>query len=143
MGAGVLIRNESGKVLMVMPTYKDNFEIPGGVVEADESPLAACKREVKEELGLDLRVGRLLCIDYYPAQYPLTESLMFIFDGGVLSDDEITLIKTDAKELKGFVFLELNEIEGKTSESLVKRIGQAVEAIDNGEMYYLELGVKL
>lgn len=143
MGAGVLIRNEEGKILMVRPTYKENFEIPGGVVEADESPLAACKREVEEELGLDLRVGRLLCIDYYPAQYPLTESLMFVFDGGVLSDDEITLIKTDAKELKGFVFLELNEIEGKTSESLVKRIGQAVEAIDNEEMYYLELGVKL
>lgn len=141
MGAGVLIRDKEGKILMVVPTYKDNFEIPGGVVEANESPLAACKREVQEELGLNLTVGRLLCVDYYPTEYPLTESLMFVFDGGVLTEDEIALIKTNEQELKGFVFLNLNDIEGKTSNSLFKRIVQAIKAVESGEMYYLELGI--
>jgi len=140
MGSGAIFRNKKEMVLMVTPTYKDDFEIPGGVVEENESPLAACKREIKEELGLDVKMGRLLCVDYYPTQYPLTESLMFIFDGGVLSEDEIIGIKTQEDELLGFVFLSLADIRGKTSEALYKRIKQALWAIDKGEVCYLESG---
>jgi ADP-ribose pyrophosphatase YjhB (NUDIX family) len=58
MAAGVVIRDADGRVLMVEPTYKDAWEIPGGVVEADESPRAACRRELHEELGLPLEPGR-------------------------------------------------------------------------------------
>jgi 8-oxo-dGTP pyrophosphatase MutT (NUDIX family) len=49
MGAGVLLSDQRGRVLLV-----------GGIVEADESPYAAAVRELKEELGLATRVGRLL-----------------------------------------------------------------------------------
>ena len=38
VGAGLLIRNRHGRVLVVDPTYKDAWEIPGGMVEVDESP---------------------------------------------------------------------------------------------------------
>ena len=41
MGAGVLLSDELGRVLLVEPTYKPSWEVPGGVVEADESPRAA------------------------------------------------------------------------------------------------------
>ena len=30
MGAGALIRDPDGRVLMVEPTYKDRWELPGG-----------------------------------------------------------------------------------------------------------------
>jgi len=53
-----------GNVLLVNPTYKPGWELPGGVVEADESPADACRREVREELGLDVEVGELMCVDY-------------------------------------------------------------------------------
>ena len=38
MGAGVLFTDETGRLLLVEPTYKPTWEIPGGAMEADESP---------------------------------------------------------------------------------------------------------
>jgi ADP-ribose pyrophosphatase YjhB (NUDIX family) len=49
VGAGALITDTAGRVLMVEPTYKDTWEVPGGVVEAGESAVAACQRECVEE----------------------------------------------------------------------------------------------
>ncbi|MEV6596890.1 NUDIX hydrolase [Actinoplanes sp. NPDC051346] len=51
MGAAVLLSDDRGRVLLVEPTYKDHWEIPGGAVEADESPYAAAMREVDERLS--------------------------------------------------------------------------------------------
>ena len=48
--AGVLFFDSDGRVLVVHPTYKDEWEIPGGSLEPDESPFMACEREVKEEV---------------------------------------------------------------------------------------------
>ena len=55
--AGVLFRDEAGRVLLVRPTYKGGWEVPGGAVEADESPLAAARREVREEPASRFRSG--------------------------------------------------------------------------------------
>ncbi|GAB4532071.1 MAG: hypothetical protein Tsb0014_16140 [Pleurocapsa sp.] len=44
MGAGCLLFNTEGKILIVKPTYKDAWNLPGGVVEANESPRNACIR---------------------------------------------------------------------------------------------------
>ena len=92
MGAGVLVRDSDDRVLLVEPTYKPDWEIPGGTIELDESPRTGCAREVREELGLDLAVGRLLVFEWQPSAHDRTESLLFVYDGGVLpSDAEITL----------------------------------------------------
>ena len=48
MSAGAIFRNQDGDVLLVNPTYKEPWEIPGGIVEANESPKRACIREVQE-----------------------------------------------------------------------------------------------
>lgn len=81
MGAGAVIRDTEGRVLLVEPTYK-TWELPGGAVEADESPRQACRREIAEELGRELAIGRLLCIEWQGPEPERTESLMFIYDGG-------------------------------------------------------------
>ncbi|MGW2080623.1 NUDIX domain-containing protein [Streptomyces sp. NPDC001939] len=52
MAAGALFFDAEGRVLMVEPTYKDYWEIPGGYVETGESPLQAAVREVEEGLGI-------------------------------------------------------------------------------------------
>ena len=48
--------------------YKDFWEFPGGKIEADESPEEALKREIREELETEIRVGEYLAdIEYdYP-----------------------------------------------------------------------------
>ncbi|MEU1362556.1 NUDIX hydrolase [Micromonospora zamorensis] len=56
--AGMILRDQAGRVLVVHPTYKDVWEVPGGTVEPNESPAEACAREIREELGLAVLQGR-------------------------------------------------------------------------------------
>src|SRR6266481_5320277 len=68
MAAGALCRDQAGQVLLVDPVYRDTWDLPGGVVEAEESPHAACRREVAEELGLDRPAGQVLAVDWVPSR---------------------------------------------------------------------------
>ncbi|HEX6445924.1 MAG TPA: GNAT family N-acetyltransferase, partial [Streptosporangiales bacterium] len=87
VAAGALFVDAAGRVLLVEPTYKEVWDIPGGVVERDESPRDGCRREVREELGLDRPVGGLLCVDWELPARPKTEGVVLVFDGGIVSDD--------------------------------------------------------
>src|SRR5690242_4646399 len=93
MASGVLLSDGEGRVLLVEPTYKPSWEIPGGTVEAGESPYAAAVRELKEELDLPVRPGRLLVTDWVPPRPERTEGLMLIFDGGLLTGEETARIQ--------------------------------------------------
>ncbi|MGH3701702.1 MAG: NUDIX domain-containing protein [Pseudonocardiaceae bacterium] len=64
IAAAILLFNVEGQVLLVEPTYKPHWDLPGGVVEADESPRAAAHREIAEELSLHCVPGRLLVLDW-------------------------------------------------------------------------------
>jgi ADP-ribose pyrophosphatase YjhB (NUDIX family) len=56
VSSGALIFDRSGRLLILKPTYKSGWTIPGGVMEADrETPWQACRREVREECGIELR----------------------------------------------------------------------------------------
>src|SRR6266705_4914118 len=56
VSAGALIFDRSGRLLILKPTYKSGWTIPGGVMEEDgETPWQACRREGREECGLEVR----------------------------------------------------------------------------------------
>ncbi len=85
-----LITDEDGKVLIVKPSHKDGWIFPGGYVEVDESPSEAFLREMQAELGVTITEPvRLLSIDYRGNS---DEYIMFIFDGGVFSEEMKTYI---------------------------------------------------
>jgi 8-oxo-dGTP pyrophosphatase MutT (NUDIX family) len=138
MGAGAIFFDSVGKILIVKPSYKDGWEVPGGVVEDNESPRKAAEREILEELGLPKHLSTLLCVDYQDANGMKTESLMFIFDGGVLSDDEIKCIKLDGKELIEFRFVKIEEASKLLIPPIARRIEQAVQAKAQKNGVYLE-----
>ncbi|WP_420630703.1 NUDIX domain-containing protein [Candidatus Leptofilum sp.] len=138
MGAGCLFFNEKQEVLLVKPTYKPGWEIPGGVVEENESPKQCCQREVFEELGLNRVPGALLVIDYSSRVGPKTESLMFVFDGGVLHDTEINEIKLPAAELSEFAFFSCDDLPKAMTSSLKTRVLAAWQQYDHGQVAYLE-----
>lgn len=138
MGAGVLLSDAAGRVLLVEPTYKPDWELPGGCVEADESPLVAARREAEEELGLTLPVGRLLVVDWVAPRPGRTEGLMMVFDGGVL--DPAATITLPADELRSFAWCDEGETAERVSDLLALRVRAAVLARDEGDTRYLENG---
>ena len=143
VGAGLVCRDASGRVLLVRPTYKPSWEIPGGVVEADESPAAAVAREVREELGVELFIGRLLVVDWIPAQTPKTEGLMFLFDGGVLDAETTGRFALPADELREWMFAEPDQVAGRVTSLMAHRLEGALVALDAEATRYLEGGEEI
>ncbi|MCU1674219.1 MAG: putative hydrolase [Frankiales bacterium] len=139
MGAGVLFRDEAGRVLVVEPTYKPDWELPGGAVEADESPRTACVREVEEEIGLRIELGRMLCMEWQGAEPDRTESLMFVYDGGVLAPETELWLAPD--ELASYRFVEPADLHVLMSERVARRTRAAVQAVAQGRLVELEHGL--
>jgi ADP-ribose pyrophosphatase YjhB (NUDIX family) len=55
-----------GKLLLVKhPGDKVNYALPGGKLEYGEKILDALKREMHEEFGIEVEIGRLLYINNY------------------------------------------------------------------------------
>jgi 8-oxo-dGTP diphosphatase len=106
--AGALITDPDGRVLLVDPNYRDHWLLPGGAADDNESPEAACAREVKEELGLNLPVGPLLVVGWRPARGERPRpTVSFLFDGGTL--DHAERIRLQAEELDAYGFFEPGE----------------------------------
>ena len=101
-GSGAIILNEDNKILMLKTTYKKNYEIPGGVVEKNESPRECCKREIKEEIGLDLNIEKLLVLEYQQLEFD--DSFMFLFYGGKIKSKDILKENLSKHEIEDFEF---------------------------------------
>jgi 8-oxo-dGTP diphosphatase len=64
-----------GRVLLVDPTCKPDWDLPSRMPEATEPPAEALRRELCEELGLEIGVGELLCVVWVCAHGPWDDLL--------------------------------------------------------------------
>lgn len=137
--AGVLFFDDQDRVLLVVPSYKDYRDIPGGYIEHGETPKEAAAREVKEELSITPPIGRLLVADWAPNQTE-GDKLLFIFDGGVLTEEYRSKIQLAPDELTAYEFHDIAQIHELTIARLARRIVQGQEARADGSTRYLEHG---
>jgi 8-oxo-dGTP diphosphatase len=101
--AGALIFDRRGRLLILKPTYKSGWTIPGGVMEADgETPWEACQREVREECGLDVRTGRLVCVDFRRPRPGRPGGMRFLFDCGAFGEASLAAIVPQAEEISQY-----------------------------------------
>ena len=138
IGTGILFFDEAGKLLIVKPNYKDGWAIPGGTADEGESPKSAAVRETKEEIGLDAQDLTLVCIHYSSAKGVHTESIQFIFFGGVLDSNQISGIKLADDELDEFKFVSTEEAKAMLTHGLSRRLPFCLDAIKNKTAIYLE-----
>ena len=100
VSAGALIFDRSGRLLILKPTYKSGWTIPGGVMEADgESPWEACRREVREETGIEVDRGRLAAVDFRRQRPDRPGGVRFLFDCGKVSDQALSGLVLQPEEI--------------------------------------------
>jgi ADP-ribose pyrophosphatase YjhB (NUDIX family) len=138
--AGALFRDGAGRLLLVEPVYKPWWEVPGGVVEAGEEPLAGCRREVLEELGLALPVGDLLVVDWAPAWGVWGDSVNLLFDGGMLAADALRDVRLQASELRAVHWVPPGEVGARVRPGMARRLVAALAAAASGRPAYLAFG---
>jgi 8-oxo-dGTP pyrophosphatase MutT (NUDIX family) len=139
--AGALFFDDDGHLLIVEPVYKSTWEIPGGAVEHGETPQAACARELREELGIELDVGRLLVVDWATGSTEEPEGrVRFVFDGGVLTEERLDGIDLPPDELESWACVPVEDLFVMLSGDLSRRVTAALDAIAKGATYYLENG---
>lgn len=137
IGAGVLFINDIGDVLLVNPTYKAGWEVPGGMAEVGESPRTAAKREVHEELGVDAAVGQLLVLDWNPPGYLPDDGLMLLYLGGPLDDRQIRL---PPDELSEWCWCDRAGARARLPDFKARRIIAGMDAYGKGQFVELEDG---
>ncbi|MGI8522620.1 MAG: NUDIX domain-containing protein [Nocardioides sp.] len=134
--AGVLITGPGGCHLLVRTHNRTGLVLPGGMVEPDEPPAAAAEREVREEVGLDVRVTRLLTVQHRTAERGFPERLMFVFD--CPSYSERPALTLQAEEIAEVHWLTTEEAVARHVEGGRSRIGAAFEARRSGTCVYVD-----
>jgi 8-oxo-dGTP pyrophosphatase MutT (NUDIX family) len=138
--AGVLIFDEADRVLLVHPTYKPGWEIPGGYLHPGETPSEGAARELKEELGLTTPIGRLLVADWAP--HPSEgDKLLFVFDGGLITDADRAHLIPDGVEIDEYAFHYETQLDALLIPRLARRVHAAFTARASGRTLYLEHGL--
>jgi 8-oxo-dGTP pyrophosphatase MutT (NUDIX family) len=128
----MLIRDTDRRVLMCQLTYKQDHDLPGGVVEVGESPREATAREVTEELGLEIPAGPLLLTDWLPPWGGWDDAVCLVFDGGVHDASLTERIIRQTREIKSVEFRSLVEIDQLSADFTARRIRAALIHLDNG-----------
>ena len=136
--AGALIFDGRGRLLVLKPSYKKGWTIPGGQIDADgESPWEACVRETREECGLEVTGGRLVCVDFRTPRPRRPGGMRFLFDCGTFADAQLGRITLQEEEIDDYRLAELDAAMELLSGPIRRRVAAGIEA---NQCVYLEDG---
>ncbi|WP_018350017.1 NUDIX domain-containing protein [Longispora albida] len=133
--AGAVITDDAGRILLVRTTYRQHWNLPGGVLEAGEPPHAGCAREVREEVGLDLEPGRLLVVDWSAPAAGRQALFGFLFEAGPVAPG--TPIRLQDGEIADYAFVPPGEALGRVSANMAARLRAVATAQETGTTVYL------
>jgi len=128
--ASAMIFDRKGRLLILEPTYKAGWTIPGGVMEADgETPWEACRREVAEECGLTVSRGRLACVDFRRPRPGRPGGMRFLFDCGRLDDDALAAITVQPEEISRYSIVKVRAAVPLLSGPIRRRVQNALAGL--------------
>ncbi|MBN2120593.1 MAG: NUDIX domain-containing protein [Candidatus Omnitrophica bacterium] len=118
---------QAGKALLCQRKEDDAFanlwEFPGGKIEEKESHASALKREIKEELALDIEVGPL--VEVFEDEIPALKIKVYLYKALRLKGEIKCL------ECKDFGFFGLDEIRRLKLAPVDKKIADYLEGLEN------------
>ena len=119
---GALIVNSNGEILLVK-SYKwgSKYTVPGGHIELGERSEVAVRREVKEEVGLEVEPVRILLVQeaIFPADYIKHEHYIFL---DYLCRATSSTVKLDGKEIQDYVWTDPNDALQLELESFTRNL---------------------
>lgn len=123
--AGGCIYNDKGEVLLQRRGDSNKWGFPGGALEVGETPQMAAIREVKEETGLDVEVGRLIgiytdCDMKYP-NGDEAQSICMVFELKV-TGGELYCDQNETLELQYFPLDSMPEMFCKQHEDILEDV---------------------
>jgi nucleoside triphosphatase len=122
---GALIVNEKEEILLVR-SYKwgTKYTVPGGHIELGELSETAVKREIKEEVGLDVEPVKLLLLQeaIYPANYIKHEHYIFL---DYLCRTNSSAVELDGKEIQEYIWATLGDALHLDLESFTRNLVEA------------------
>jgi 8-oxo-dGTP diphosphatase len=134
--AAALLTDPADRVLLVKPNYRDHWSLAGGILDDGEPPHVGCRREVAEELGLDIEPGPLLVVGWSaPDGIRPRPIVHFVFDGGVLADD--TPIRLQESELDDYRFVDAGELPRYLPPMISTRVAVGLRSRGTGATAYL------
>ncbi|WP_225840471.1 NUDIX hydrolase [Streptomyces sp. NK08204] len=140
MSAAAVLRDGDGRFLIVKPGYKDGWNLPGGGVDEGETPSQAARRELQEELGVEQEIGRLLISAF--VQSTGRAHIYWVFDGGVLSEEQQAGIRLQESELTAYRFSAAEDIGPDEIPPALRPVWElALKALEGGDTTNLEVAM--
>lgn len=136
--ADVLIRDTTGRVLLVDFAVRPGWDLPGVLAADNEPPEQAAARLLREELGLTVRLRGLLTVDWVAPHGRWDAQFAFVFDGGMVNRSE--QLHLEAGELTAARFMTVDESWRLARPDIHNRLVAAVFALGDGRPAYLHDG---
>ena len=124
-----LIHNSAGEILLCELTYKQEWDLPGGVVDPHESPAHAVVREIREEMQVEVSPRSLVAVNWLPPWCGWDDATLFVFDLG-LDDDVIARAHLEPRELQALHWCTLDQVEARSAPyvtRMLRRLGRQTE----------------
>ena len=138
-----LIRDDAGRVLLCELTYKQRWDLPGGVVEPAEPPRLGCLRVVREELGALFPAQRLLAMNWLSPWRGWDDAVVFLFDLGRHPAALTETFRLEPHEIRDVHWCHPEEIADRAPAATARLLARVLRDGEPGDgILYLEDGVE-
>ncbi|MBL8778469.1 MAG: NUDIX domain-containing protein [Acidimicrobiales bacterium] len=131
VGAMCIIERHDGALLLIRHSYRSRWGVPGGLLNRREDPAVAARREVREEVGLevDLWGEPAVVVDAVPQRVDLVYRAR-LSAGAAL--DDVRPVSAEIAEARWFPPDALPELQHETTTALMALARTDRDGMDRG-----------
>ncbi len=123
VGVRALVINETDEVMLVRHRYEPGWQLPGGGVETNESPIEALRRELSEEAGIQFDNPSEILGCYFNVDVSRRDHVLVyvVRDFKMLSDAKIS------HEISDYGFFSIDRLPLDTTSGTRRRIAEVLD----------------